>query len=134
MNGTMIWRVSTDKGFQQIEAPSHKAAVKLAKRKDNNCKVLRVRSTKTPLQLHLRSVVQNRRQQLVAAKAQLAGLIRDFAEVRKEFTGSQLAQAAAVLFAAKWEKKIQDQANLVHEAKRELFEAEQKRKNHVLVA
>jgi hypothetical protein len=131
MNGNIkIWRVSTEKGFQLIEAPSHKAAAKLAVGK-----VLRIRSVKTPLQLHLRSVVQARRKELDIAKTELAALHRDFIQAKREYTSSQLALAAGQLFIAKWDKKIQDQANLVLEAKRELFDAEEnRRKQNVLVA
>lgn len=52
----MIWRVSTDAGFQTVEARSHKEAALLA-----TGKVLRVRSTKTPQQMAARKRVQEQR-------------------------------------------------------------------------
>lgn len=109
------WRVSTDKGFQLINAPSHKAAAKLAEGK-----VLRIRSVKTPLQLHLRGVVQTKRRVLTAAKAELAALNAQFKDESKKYTKSQIESADGQAFLAKWDQRFQNQANKIQEAKDEL--------------
>lgn len=98
------WRVSTDKGFQIIAAPSAKAAKILA-----NGKVLRIRSCKTGKQLEARRKVQAIRMKIESLK--LAN--------EKGLEGEELARTQA---------KNQVIWNQLREAKKELFNAKEAKK------
>ena len=119
----MIWRVSTDRGFQTIEAPSHKAAAILA-----TGHVLRVRSTKTPQQMDARKHVQEQRARVAKLKAEFQRMTAESKAEIKKLTPSQLESKQDVDSLNAWADKLNSLKYKIIIAENELYRRQEQKK------
>lgn len=119
----MIWRVSTDRGFQTVEARSHKEAALLA-----TGRVLRVRSTKTPEQMAARKRVQEQRERVAKLKAEFQRMMAESEAALKELTPSQLKSKQGIDFLNEWSEKLNSLNHKINIAMGELYRRQEQKK------
>lgn len=119
----MIWRVSTDRGFQTVEAPSHKAAARLVKGK-----VLRVRSTKTPQQMAARKRVQEQRARVESLLNERRRLSAEIMAKIKVMTPSQINSNEGQQLIDGVQEHLATVNQKIHIAQGELFRRQEQKK------
>ena len=119
----MIWRVSTDRGFQTVEAPSHKAAAVLA-----TGKVLRVRSTKTPEQMAARKRVQEQRARVESLLNERRRLSAEIMAKIKVMTPSQINSNEGQGMIDGVQERLATVNQKIHIAQGELFRRQEQKK------
>lgn len=119
----MIWRVSTDRGFQTVEARSHKEAALLA-----TGKVLRVRSTKTSQQMAARKRVQEQRVRVESLLNERRRLSAEIVAKIKALTPSQINSNEGQQLIDKMQESLVAVNQKIHIAQGELFRRQEQKK------
>lgn len=119
----MIWRVSTDRGFQTVEARSHKEAALLA-----TGKVLRVRSTKTPQQMAARKRVQEQRARVESLLNERRRLSAEIVAKIKVMTPSQVNSNESQQLIDGVQERLETLNQKIYIAQGELFRRQEQKK------